>query len=45
MIQAFWNVSAVGMIIIIACLMMTFIVKNKVVKREDDIKEHHPFVE
>ena len=44
-IDAFWNVSAVGMVMIIACLIMTFMVKNKIVKKEDGKKEHHPFVE
>ena len=31
--------------IIVACLIMTFMVKNKVVRREDDREEHHNFVE
>jgi hypothetical protein len=33
------------MVMIIACLIMTFMVKNKIVNKEDGEKEHHPFVE
>jgi hypothetical protein len=44
-VQAFWNVSAVGMVIIVVCLVMTFMVKNKVVRKEDDREERHNFVE
>lgn len=44
-VRAFWNVSAVGMAIIIICLIMTFMVKNKVVRKRDEQEENHPFVE